>query len=300
MSRHLALVSGNAHPALAEELARELSIPLTPAEIRAFADGEARVQILGDVAGQTVVIVQPTCPSVDEHLMALALLADAARAASAARIVAVVPYFGYARQDQRGHLGEARSAQVAARLLAAVEIDHLVTLDLHSPALESAFLMPTTLLQADEAFLPVVRGWATRDLTVVSPDAGGLKRAQRYALALGTPLAVIAKHRHSADVATVTQLVGDVRGRDCLVIDDMASTGRTLVAAAEALKRGGAEHIFAAVTHAVMSPGAIERLLSAPLDRLATTDSVPPPQHGRIEIVRIAPLLAGAISRLGG
>lgn len=298
MSLPLKLVSGNSHRALAEGLAGELGVALEMAEIGAFADGEIRVCIGGDVRDAVVAIVQPTCPPVNEHLMTLSLMADAARAAGAAQVIAIVPYFGYARQEQRARVGEARSAQVAARLLAAVGVDHLVTLDLHAPALESAFPMPATLLRGDELFLPHVKSWAISDLVVVSPDAGGLKRAQRYALALSAPLAVIAKQRPSADAAVVVEALGDVRGRTCLIVDDMASTGRTLAVAAEALSQRGAREVHAIFTHAVMAPGALERLTSAPLGRLVTSDSVPVLQRRRLEIVRTAPLLASSLRSL--
>jgi ribose-phosphate pyrophosphokinase len=172
----LKVFSGNAHPALAEGVARELEVPLAPAEVTAFADGETRVRLGADVRGAAVVIVQPTSPPVNDHLMVLALMIDAARAAGAAWVGAVVPYLGYARQEQRGRCGDPRSAQVVAHLLGAVGLDHLVTLDLHAPALESAFPMPATLLRADDVFLPHLRGWAGMDLAVVAPDAGGLKR----------------------------------------------------------------------------------------------------------------------------
>jgi ribose-phosphate pyrophosphokinase len=294
----LKLISGNSHRPLAEDLAGELDVDLETVEIGAFADGEVRVHIAADVRGADVVIVQPTCPPVNEHLLTLALLADAARAAGAALVIGVVPYFGYARQEQRGRVGEARSAQVAAKLLAAVDVDHLVTLDLHAPALESAFPMPATILQADELFLPLVRSWAISDLVVVSPDAGGLKRAQRYALALNAPLAAIAKHRPSADAAVVMDVLGDVRDRTCLIVDDMASTGRTLAAAAAALQQRGARQVHAIFTHAVMAPGALERLTSAPLGRLVASDSVPILQHPRLEVVRTGSLLAASVRRL--
>jgi ribose-phosphate pyrophosphokinase len=298
MSLPLKLIAGSTHRALAEDLAGELTVALEVAEVGAFADGEVRVRIDADVRGAVVAIVQPTCPPVNEHLMTLSLMADAAHAAGAARVIAIVPYFGYARQEQRGRVGEARSAQVAARLLASVGVDHLVTLDLHAPALESAFPMPATLLQADELFLPQIKSWALSDLTVVSPDAGGLKRAQRYAMALSAPVAVIAKQRPSADASVVMQVLGDVQDRTCLVVDDMASTGRTLAGTAEALKQRGARQVHAIFTHAVMAPGAIERLLAAPLTRLATSDSIPLARQSRLENVRTAPLLASTVRRL--
>jgi ribose-phosphate pyrophosphokinase len=291
----LKLISGNAHPALAKHLAGELNVDLELADVGAFADGEIRVHIEADVRAAEVLIVQPTSPPVNEHLMVLAMLVDAARAAGAARVIAIVPYFGYARQEQRSRVGEARSAQVAARLLGTLGVDHLITLDIHAPALESALPMPVTLLRADELFLPRVKSWGISDLVIVSPDAGGLKRAQRYALEMSAPLAVIAKNRPQADAATVLQVLGDVRGRTCLIVDDMASTGRTLAGSADALRERGARDIHAIFTHAVMAPGALERLSAAALGRLLTSDSILLPQSPRLEVIQTAPLLASSV-----
>ncbi len=294
------LLAGNAHPALAEGLARELDVPLLTAEVGAFADGETRVHVSQDVRDAAVFIVQPTCPPVNEHLMVLALLADAVRAAGAARVTGVVPYFGYARQEQRGRPGDPRSAQVVGRLLGGVGLDHLVTLDLHAPALESALPMPATLLHADEVFLPRVKGWGIRDLVVVTPDAGGLKRAQRYALALDAPLAVIAKERPRPDAAAPLQVLGEVKDRVCLVVDDMASTGRTLAGAADALRQAGAKEVHAVFTHAVMAPGAVDRLFAARFGRVLTSDSIPVSADPWLEVVSIAPLLARTVRYLCG
>jgi ribose-phosphate pyrophosphokinase len=252
------------------------------------------------VRDAAVFIVQPTCPPVNEHLMVLALLADAVRAAGAARVTGVVPYFGYARQEQRGRPGDPRSAQVVGRLLGAVGFDHLLTLDLHAPALESALPMPATLLRAEEVFLPRVQGWGVRDLVVVAPDAGGMKRAQRYALALGAPLAVIAKERPRPDAAAPLQVLGEVRGQACLIVDDMASTGRTLAGAADALRRAGAREVHAVFTHAVMAAGAADRLLAARLGRVLTSDSIPVSAGPWLEVVPVAPLLARAVRYLAG
>jgi ribose-phosphate pyrophosphokinase len=292
------LVAGNAHPGLAEALSHELNMPLIASEVTSFADGETRVHVAHDVSGAAVFIVQPTCPPVNEHLMILALLADALQAAGAAQVTAIAPYFGYARQEQRGRSGDPRSAQVASRLLGAVGIDHLITLDLHSPALESAFPMPATLLHAEELFLPKIKSWHLRDLVVVSPDAGGMKRAQRYALALESPLAVIAKQRPQPDLASVLQVLGDVRDRICLVVDDMASTGRTLAGAAEALRRAGAREIRGVFTHAVMAPGAEERLFEAQFAKLLTSDSIPVVSNEWLEVAPCAPILAKTIQSL--
>lgn len=298
--RSVKLIAGNAHPALARDLAKALNWPLAIAEVGAFADGETRVHLGEDVRETSVFIVQPTCPPVNEHLMVLALLIDAVHAAGAGKITGIVPYFGYARQEQRGVPGDPRSAQVVGRLLASVGLDHLITLDMHAPALESALPMPATLLRADEVFLPRIQSWGIKDLVVVAPDAGGLKRAQRYALALGAPLAVIAKDRPRSDVAAPRQTLGDVKGRTCLVVDDMASTGRTLGGAADALRRAGAREVHAVFTHAVMAPEAGNRILAAQFGKVLTTDSIPVSPAPWLEVVPIAPLLARTVRYLCG
>jgi ribose-phosphate pyrophosphokinase len=298
--RSIKLISGDAHRMLAEDLARELSVSLEPLEITAFADGETRIAIAADLRGEDVFIVQPTSPPVNVHLMTLALMIDAAQAAGAARVTALVPYFGYARQEQRSQPGSSLSAQVAARLLASVGLDRIVVLDLHAPALESAFPMPATLLAPQELFLPEVRSWRLENAIVVSPDAGGLKRAQRFAAALNAGLAVVAKDRPQADLAAPLQVLGDVRNRDCIIVDDMASTGRTLAGAAESLRRAGAREVHALFTHAVMSAEALDRLLAAPIKRIVTSDSISAAQHPRVTVVRTAPLLAGTVCSLYG
>ena len=283
-----------------EDLARELEMPLLSAEIGAFADGETRLHVSQDVRDAIVLIVQPTYPPVNDHLMVLVLLADAVRAAGAARVIGIVPYFGYARQEQRSRPGDPRSAQVVGRLLDGVRLDHLVTLDLHAPALESALPMPATLLHAEEVFLPRVKSWGIRDLVVVSPDAGGLKRAQRYGLALDAPLAVIAKERPRPDTAAALQVLGEVKNRVCLVVDDMASTGRTLAGAADALRQAGAREVHAIFTHAVMAPEAANRLIAARFGRVLTSDSISVRADPWLEIVPIAPLLARTVRFLCG
>jgi ribose-phosphate pyrophosphokinase len=296
----LLLLSGGAHPALAENLSRELEVPLATAEVGAFADGESHVRVAQDVRDAAVFIVQPTCPPVNDHLMVLALLTDAIRAAGAARVTGIVPYFGYARQEQRGRPGDPRSAQVVGRLLGGVGLDHLVTVDLHAPALENALPMPVTVLQAEEVFLPRVKGWGIHDLVVVSPDAGGLKRAQRYALPLGASVAVIAKDRPGPDLAVPLHVLGEVKDRVCLVVDDMASTGRTLAGAADALRRAGAREVHALFTHAVMASGAEDRLSAARFGKVLTTDTIPVPAVPWLEVVSIAPLVARTVRYLCG
>jgi ribose-phosphate pyrophosphokinase len=287
------LVAGNAHPGLARAIASRAGLPLLDASVSAFADGETQVRIEGDLDGREVHIVQPMSPPANERLMALALIADAARAAGAARVTALVPYFAYARQDVRKHPGEPRSAQLAARILAAAGIDGVVALELHSPALESAFPMRFKHLLADPVLLPAARA---RPYAIVSPDAGGLKRAQRLAAALGAPLAVVAKSRPSADVALPLQVLGEVRGADCLIVDDMASTGRTAAGAAQALAAAGAREVHAMFVHAVMAPGALERIRDAGVRRIVTTDSVRAVDEPGVEVISCAPLFAEVLS----
>lgn len=295
----IALLAGDAHPQLAREIARSLGTALLPVSVSAFADGETRVRIEAEVRDADLYIVQPTSAPTNEHLMSLALIADAARAAGAARVTAVVPYFGYARQDVRKSAGEPRSAQLAARILRCAGVERLVALELHSPALESAFDMPLIHLQADESMLRAIRSWNIADLAIVAPDAGGLKRAQRYAAALAAPLAVIAKTRPGADAAVALHTLGEVRGRPCLVVDDMASTGGTIAGAAHALLGAGAKEVHALFIHAVMAPGALDRMCAASVRRIVSTDSVRGELDARIEIVSVAPLLAQALMQIG-
>jgi len=292
---HDLAIAGDAHPELAIRVAELAGIPLAPVSITAFADGETRVVIEAELRGARVCIIQPTSAPVNARLVTLALLADAARAEGAASVTAVMPYFGYARQDARGRRGEPRSAQLAARLLACAGISAAVVLELHSPALESAFPIPLVHARADAALLPVIGGWALPKPIVVSPDAGGLKRAQRIAAAVGAPLAAVTKCRPSADVAAVYAVLGDVRGRDCVIVDDMASTGGTIAEAARSLLSAGAARVHAVFVHAVMAPGALERIASSGVERIAASDSVPSPGDARVQIIPIAPVLARSL-----
>ena len=294
----IALIAGDAHPELARQIARSMGTSLVPASVSAFADGESRVRIEADVRDADLCIVQPTSAPTNERLMTLALIADAARAAGAGRITAVVPYFGYARQDVRKSPGEPRSAQLAGRILRCAGVERMVVLELHAPALESAFDMPLIHLRADDLMLPAIQSCGFSRLTVVSPDAGGLKRAQRYAAALVAPLAVVAKTRPRADVAVALQVLGDVRGRACLIVDDMASTGGTIVGAAHALLEAGAAAVHALFIHAIMAPSALERICAAPVRTIMTTDSVRIAPDPRVRVVPIAPFLAQTLDRL--
>jgi ribose-phosphate pyrophosphokinase len=292
------LIAGDGHPELARRVAELAGIELVPCALTAFADGETGVRIEGEVRGSDLYVVQPTSPPVNERLMSLALIGDAARAAGASRLTAVVPYFGYARQDVRKRPGEARSAQMAARILECAGFERLVALELHSAALDSAFRIPLTHVEADDAALPLILKWRLPELTIVSPDAGGLKRAQRYASALRAPLAVVAKTRPQPDAAAALAALGEVRGRQCVIIDDMASTGGTIVGAARVLYAAGAAEVHAFFVHAVMTPGTLERIKAASVRLIATTDSVPQEPRGELRVVETAPLLARALRGL--
>lgn len=291
----IALIAGDAHPELGRDIALALGATRIPVSISAFADGETRIRIEAEVRNTDLYIVQPTSSPTNERLMTLALIADAARAAGAARVTAVVPYFGYARQDVRKSSGEPLSARLAAHLLRCAGIDRIVALELHSPALENAFEMPLLHLYADDLILPVIRSWNIADLVIVSPDAGGFKRAQRYATALAAPLAVVTKNRPGADIAVMLQTLGDVRDRPCLIVDDMASTGGTIAGAAHALFDAGAKAVHALFIHAVMAPGALGRICAASVQRIVTTDSVRGNTDPRIEVVPIARFLSQAL-----
>ncbi|CAG4883212.1 Ribose-phosphate pyrophosphokinase [Georgfuchsia toluolica] len=291
----IALIAGDAHPELGRDIALALGATLIPVSISAFADGETRIRIEAEIRNADLYIVQPTSSPTNERLMTLALIADAAHAAGAARVTAVVPYFGYARQDVRKSSGEPLSARLAAHLLHHAGIDRIVALELHSPALENAFEMPLFHLYADDLMLPVIRSWNIADLVIVSPDAGGFKRAQRYATALTVPLAVVTKNRPGADIAVTLKTLGEVRNRSCLIVDDMASTGGTIAGAAHALFDAGAKAVHALFVHAVMAPGALDRICAASVQRIVTTDSVRSNTDPRIEVVPIARFLSQAL-----
>jgi ribose-phosphate pyrophosphokinase len=295
---NLALLIGDANPGLGSEVAKLCGVTPVPLDNGIFADGETRIRIEGDVADTDLFVIQSTSTPTNDRLMRLALIAEAAHAAGAARITAVIPYFGYARQDVRHSRGEPLAARLAARILGAAGVDRVVTLELHSKALESAFDMPLIALDADELLLAAIRNWRLSNLTVVAPDAGAVKRAQRYASALGVPLALVAKTRPRPDVSAVVQVLGEVAGRTCLLVDDMASTGGTIAGAALALREAATADIHALFIHQVMAAGALERIRAAAVGWILTTDTVSQAPQPGIEVVSVAPVLAQTIRQL--
>lgn len=294
----IALFGGSATDDLTAAVARELGIHAGERRIDRFPDGEISVVLNEPVRGLDVFIVLPTSPSVNDHLMELLLFADACRRASADRITAIVPYFGYARSDRRDSQLGPIAASLVAELMQCAGIDHVTLLDVHAPQIEGFFRGPVDHLTAVPLLCEALRGRLAADAVVVSPDAGRVQSATEYARRLGLSLVVLHKRRGSAHETTVTHVVGDVRDRPCLIIDDMISTGGTIVESAHALRDAGARGEFVvAATHGVFVGDACLRMAEAGVTRVIVTDSIPEPDHRcpLAEVVSIAPLLAETI-----
>ena len=293
------LFSGSAHPDLARRVAEVLGVPLGKALVDRFPDGEVRVRLLESVRGEDVYLIQPTCPPVNDHLMELLLLADAARRSSAGRINAVIPYFGYARQDKQTEGREPISARLVAGLLERVGVERVIAIDLHAPQIQGFFDIPVDHLSAE----PVIANYfATRvdleNAVVVAPDAGDLKRASALARRLGLPLAFIDKERVSDTEVRVRMLVGEVEGKTALIVDDEISTAGSLVEAVEALMQAGAKEVYAAATHGVYVGPALDRIAKSPVKEVAATDTCPPKEGPKLRTLTVAPLFAEAIWRI--
>ena len=295
----LQLFSGNANLDLAQEIAVALETPLGDAAIRQFADGEIHLQIQENVRGADVFIIQPTCTPVDRHLMELLLMIDALKRASAERITAVLPYYGYARQDRKDKPRVPISARLVAALLETAGADRVLALDLHAAQIQGFFDIPVDHLFATPVLIDHFKARNIPDLTVVSPDAGGVERARAFAKRLNSPLAIIDKRREEANVAEVMNVVGNVAGRHCLLVDDLIDTGGTLVKGAEALLAKGAASVSACATHAVLSGASVSRIAASCLKEVVFTNSIPLSEEARqscrIKSLSVAKLLAEAI-----
>lgn len=297
----LVLLPGSANQPLARSIAEEMGLVLWPVDIVRFPDGEAHVQVGATIRGRDVYILEPTCPPVDQNLTELLLLADASRRAGAARLTAVIPYFGYARQDRRAKGREAIAARVVSDLLGVVGVDRVVALDLHSTAIEGFLPIPLEHLTAVPSIAAVLQRAGRPDAVVVSPDLGAAKLAERYAQILEAPVAIVQKTRLGPHEVKATAVIGDVRGKSPIVVDDMISTGGTIEAAINALTTAGAkEDVTVAATHGLFVGECLAKFAALPISRLIVTDSVPStgamPAH--VEIVSVAPLLAETILRL--
>jgi ribose-phosphate pyrophosphokinase len=291
--------TGNANPDLSREICRHLGIELGRAMIRTFADGEIYLQIQENVRGADVFIIQPTCTPVDSNLMELLLMMDALKRASAERITAVLPYYGYARQDRKDKPRVPISARLVAAVLETAGANRLLTLDLHAAQIQGFFDIPVDHLFAAPVMIEYFKSINVPALTVVSPDAGGVERARAFAKRLNAPLAIIDKRREEANIAEVMNVVGDVKGRNCLLVDDLIDTAGTLVKGTEALMEKGAASVSACATHAVLSGPAVSRIEASPLKEVVVTNSIPLSDEkrncSRIKSLSIAKLLAEAI-----
>jgi ribose-phosphate pyrophosphokinase len=296
--------TGNANPELAEEICEVLGIELGMAKVGEFSDGEIRPQILENVRGADVFVVQPTCTPVDRHIMELLFMIDALRRASADRITAVLPYYGYARQDRKDKPRVPISAKLVASLMETAGADRILALDLHAAQIQGFFDIPVDHLFFLSAPLLVDYFKPRQDsnLTLVSPDAGGVERARALAKKLNAPLAIIDKRREEANVAEVMNVIGEVGGQHCLMVDDLIDTAGTLVNGAEALIAHGAETVSACATHAVLSGPAIERISESPLQEVVFSNSIPlsgrAKECPKIKTLSVAPLLARAMQSI--
>jgi len=301
MTSEFAIISGTANPDLARAIADGLHASPAAATATHFPDGETSVELLEPVRGKTVFIIQPTGPPVNDHLIELLAFADACRRASAAHVCAVIPYFGYARSDKRHGRRQPITASMIARLIQAVGIDHVIAIDLHADQIEGFLQIPVDSLSAVSVMCDALRPRLPRDTVVVSPDVGRLRMATDYAERLGVPVVVLHKIRESGSETHVVHVVGDVRDRSCLVIDDMISTGGTLADGIRTLLDAGARPpIFIAATHGLLLPGSRVKLAIPAVARVFVTDTVKPAESAwpDLEIVSVAPLLAEAITRV--
>jgi len=291
------VLSGTGNRPLAEEIARFLGLSLCEVTIRRFADGEIFVRLDENARGRDVYIIQPTNPPA-EHLLELLLLIDAAKRASAARVTAVVPYFGYARQDRKDQPRVAISAKLVANLLETAGADRVLGIDFHQHQLQGFFDVPVDHLYASPVFVQHYRQKGLREVVVVAPDVGGAKMARSFAKRLDASLAIIDKRRPSANIAEVVNVVGEVEGRDCLIVDDMIDTAGTMAEAVLALKRLGARDVYCCATHALLSGPAVDRLSATPLKEVAVTNTIQLAEEKRFDrltVLSVAPLLAKAI-----
>ena len=301
MTDRLILFSGNANRALSQEIADHLGVPLGEAEVSRFADGEILVQIFENVRGADVFVIQPTCRPVNENLMELLVIIDALKRASAWRITAVMPYYGYGRQDRKVQPRVPITARLVADLLTAAGVHRVVTMDLHAGQIQGFFTTPVDHLYAAPVLLQYFQERMLGDAVVVSPDAGGVERARAFAKRLDTSLAFIDKRRTGPNEARVMNIVGEVEGRDVIIVDDMIDTGGTLTQAVPALLEKGAKRIFASCTHPVLSGAAVERIEGSALEEVVVTNTIPLSEgrHSKkLSVLSVAPLLGEAISRI--
>ena len=297
------IFTGNANPALAQAIADLLGIPLGQALVSRFTNNEIRVKIDDSVRGRETFVIQPTCTPVNDNLMELLIIIDALRRASAQNVIAVIPYYGYAKQEKKVAPREPISAKLVANLISVAGAGRVITVDLHSAAIQGFFDIPVDNLYALPIIVNYLRGRQLfgKNAVVVSPDAGGVARARAYAEKLDASLAIIFKRHPQPEVAEVIEVVGHVKGKTAIIVDDMISTGGTILRAAQALLDKGAKEVYAGITHPILAGSAISKLMESPLKEIVVTDTVPLPPNalgGKFTRLSVAPILAEAIRRI--
>ena len=300
---HLMIFAGSANPQLAAAVAKRLNIPLGSASVGRFSDGEVMIELLENVRGRDCFVLQSTCMPTNDNLMEVLIMIDALKRASAARVTAALPYFGYARQDRRPRSARVSiSAKVVANMLEAVGVDRVLTMDLHADQIQGFFNVPVDNIYAAPILLGDLWKHGHEHLLVVSPDVGGVVRARALAKRLESDLAIIDKRRPKANDSEVMNIIGDVKGRTCVIMDDMVDTAGTLAKAAQALKNEGAIKVLAYCTHPVLSGGAVERIANSALDEVVVTDSIPlradAKKCSKIRVLSVVDLLAETILRI--
>jgi len=298
----LKIFSGSSNPALASDVCKYLEIPLGGAEIERFPDGEKTIRVEDDVRGRDCFVVQSTCNPVDEHLVELLIFLDCLRRASASRVTAVIPYFGYARQDRKDEGRVPITAKLVANMITSAGANRVLAIDLHAHQLQGFFDIPVDHLAGELVLSKYFRDMKIDKLTVVSPDVGNMKTAARYAGYLGGDLAIVHKKRLSGSKVTAEEIIGEVRGRNILMCDDIIATAGTVCSAAAMVKERGAEKIYIGATHGVFATKALERLAKAPIDQIVVTDTIPQDKMSKkisnIKVLSVAAMLGEAIKRI--
>ncbi|MEA2102482.1 MAG: ribose-phosphate pyrophosphokinase [Thermodesulfobacteriota bacterium] len=302
MDSDICVLTGNSNRILAESVCDIMGIGLGLADVKHFSDGESAVDIKESIRGKDIFVVQSTCSPTNEHLMELLVMLDAVKRASACRITAVIPYFGYARQDRKAAPRTPITAKLVANLLTAAGTDRVLTMDLHAGQIQGFFDIPLDNLYAKPVMLEYIRKKERDNLVIVSPDAGGVERARAFAKPLDAGLAIIDKRRERANESDVMHIIGDVQGKVCMIVDDMVDTAGTLTKGASALRQAGAKRVDACCAHPVLSGPALERIENSPIEELIVTDTIPLRGDARecdkIKVLSVAPLLAEAIKRI--
>ena len=295
------IFTGNANIKLTQEICKYLKMPLGDALVSTFSEGEIRVKINENVRGKDVFIVQSTCPPVNNNLMELFIMIDALKRSSAKRITAVLPYFGYARQDRKDQPRVPITAKLVANLLTTAGADRILTVDLHAGQIQGFFDIPLDHLYAVNIFVNHIKKIKLKNIVIVSPDVGGIKMARAYAKRFNAPLAIVDKRRISGEDTEAMNILGGIKGKNVIIVDDLVATASSLVEAAGAIKRQGAKDIYSTITHPVLSGPAIKRISDSPIKKLFVTNTIPVEdgkRHKKIEVLSIAPLLAEAIKRI--